>query len=189
MNGPIGFAFPLVTACVLLVGAACGAPHDEAQDAAFPTRDWSGSYALEATESSTDCAGAEAPPPLTDAVLDVRQSPDNAALVRIPPLVEMEGQFDGDRLEAEGSIRQPIALPESIAARAAPEDSLDTIGYTVEVEFVEDGLEGRYAVRAPDLNALSAGSGAGRCGYVYEVRGRALIGGQPPRGEAPAGLP
>ena len=76
-----------------------------------------------------------------------------------------------------------------IASRAAPQDSLDTIGYEVEAEFAEDGLTGRYSIRAPDLNALSAGSGAGRCEYVYEVRGRPLIEGRPRPGEPPAGLP
>ncbi len=176
-------------ACGILLAAACGAPDDGAEDAAFPSRDWSGPYGLEVVESSTDCAGSEAPPPLTDAVLDVRQALDNTAIARIPPLVEMRGQFDGDHLEAGGSISQPISLPESIASRAAPEDSLDTIGYVVEVEFAEDGLEGRYEIRAPDLNALSTGSGAGRCGYVYVVRGRSLMGGQPREGERPAELP
>ena len=179
----------LMTACVASLAAACGGPDDSAEEAAFPSRDWSGPYDLVAVESSTDCAGAESPPPLTDAVLDVRQSPDNAAVVRIPPLIEMQGRFDGDRLEAGGSISQPISLPEAIASRAAPQDSLDTIGYEVEAEFAEDGLAGRYSIRAPDLNALSSGSGAGRCEYVYEVRGRPLIGGQPRRGEPPAGLP
>ena len=174
-----------LTACGFLA-VACGAPEDGADEAAFPSRDWSGPYAIEAVESSTDCAGAEAPPPLTDAVLDVQQSADNAAVVRIPPLVEMQGRFDGDRLEAGGSINQPISLPESIAGRAAPEDSLDPIGYALEAEFAEDGLTGRYAIRAPDLNALSAGSGAGRCGYVYELRGRPLIGGQAQERERPA---
>src|SRR5687768_11616170 len=179
----------LMTASGFFLAAACGSPEDGAEEAAFPSRDWSGPYALVAVESSTDCAGAEVPPPLTDAVLDVRQSPDNAAVVRVPPLIEMQGRFDGDRLEAGGSITQPISLPESIASRAAPEDSLDTIGYEVEAEFAEDGLAGRYSIRAPDLNALSRGSGAGRCEYVYEVRGKPLIGGQPRRGELPAGLP
>jgi hypothetical protein len=178
----------LMAVCAALL-AACGSPDDGADEAAFPTRDWSGPYALEAVVSSTDCAGAEAPPPLTDAFLDVRQAPDNTAVVRVPPLVEMQGRFDGDRLEAYGSISQPISLPASIASRAAPQDSLDTIGYAVETEFAEGGLEGRYVIRAPDLNALSAGSGAGRCEYVYEVRGRPLIGGQPRRGEPPAELP
>jgi len=178
-----------MTACVVSLGVACRGPDDSPEEAAFPSRDWSGPYALEAVVSSTDCAGAEAPPPLTDAVLDVRQASDNTAVVRVPPLVEMQGRFDGDRLEANGSISQPISLPASIASRAAPEDSLDTIGYAVETEFDEGGLEGRYVIRAPDLNALSTGSGAGRCEYVYEVRGRPLIGGQPRRGEPPAELP
>lgn len=172
----------LVTACAFSLATACGSPEDDAEETAFPSRDWSGSYALEAVESSTDCAGAEAPPPLTDAELDVHQSPDNAAAVRIPPLVEMHGRFHGDRLEAGGTISQPISLPDSIAGRAAPEDSLDTIGYALEAEFEAEGLTGRYAIRAPDLNALSAGSGAGRCEYVYEVRGRPLT--PDPTGEA-----
>ena len=178
----------LMTACAISIAAACGSSDDGAEEAAFPSRDWSGPYALTAVESSTDCAGSEAPPPLTDAVLDVQQSADNAAVVRIPPLVEMEGSFDGDRLEAAGSISQPISLPESIASRAAPEDSLDTIGYAVEAEFAGEGLTGRYAIRAPDLNALSAGSGAGRCEYVYELRGRPLIGDRPQEEARPAEL-
>jgi hypothetical protein len=180
---------PRVFPCFLCIAAACGSPGDGGGDRAFPSRDWSGQYALEVVESSTDCVEAEAPPPLTEAVLDVMQAPDNWAVVRIPPFVEMGGEFDGDRLEANGSIRQPISLPESIAGRAAPEDSLDTIGYAVEAEFAGEGLEGRYAIRAPDLNALSAGSGAGRCEYVYELRGRALTGEQPQGGAPPAGLP
>ena len=177
-----------LAACAIFL-VACGTPDDEAEDGAFPSRDWSGPYALTTVESSTDCAGAETPPPLTDAVLDIRQSTDNTAVVRIPPLVEMQGSFDGDRLDATGSIQQPISLPESISSRAAPEDSLDTIGYEVEAEFSAGGLAGTYAIRAPDLNALSAGSGAGRCEYVYEIRGRPLIGDQPRQGEPPAGLP
>src|SRR5688572_22216320 len=72
---PIDYALFLMTACVLLLTLACGSADDGAEEAAFPSRDWSGPYALEAVESSTDCAGAEAPPPLTDTVLDVRQSP------------------------------------------------------------------------------------------------------------------
>jgi hypothetical protein len=184
---PIRYPVSLIMLCGLLLASGCGGT-DDRSEAAFPSRDWSGPYALTAVESSTDCVGAEAPPPLTDAVLDVRQAPDNTAVVRVPPLVEMQGRFDGDRLEANGSISQPISLPASIASRAAPEYSLDTIGYAVETEFAEGGLEGRYVIRAPDLNALSADSGAGRCEYVYEVRGRPLIGGQPRRGEPPAEL-
>lgn len=180
---------PRILLCFLSIAAACGSAEDGGEEAAFPSRDWSGPYALTTVESSTDCAGAETPPPLTDAVLDIRQSTDNAAVARIPPLVEMQGSFDGDRLAATGSIQQPIFLPESISSRAAPEDSLDTIGYEVEAAFSEEGLAGTYTIRAPDLNALSAGSGAGRCEYVYEVRGRPLIGDQPRQGAPPAELP
>lgn len=185
----INCAVFLTTACGCLLTAACGGPGDEDEERAFPSRDWSSQYALQVVESSTTCRDAEAPPPLTGAVLDVMQAPDNWAVVRIPPFVEMGGEFDGDRLVASGSINQPISLPESISARAAPADSLETIGYAVEAQFDEQGLDGRYAIRAPDLNALSAGSGAGRCEYVYEVRGRPIIGGRAGEGELPAGLP
>ncbi|MGH7566674.1 MAG: hypothetical protein ACREK2_07575 [Gemmatimonadota bacterium] len=161
----------------LFAATACGSQGEDGGEA-FPSRDWSGSYALEAVESSTDCVGADAPPPLGETVLDVRQSLDNNATVRIGPMIAMGGRFDGDELEASGSITQPIPLPDSLAARASAEDSLETIGYALEASFAEDEtLTGRYVIRAPDLNALFGGSGAGRCEYVYEVRGMPLIGG------------
>jgi len=182
----MSFAFllrPRTAVAPLLCAIACGGA-EPADEAGFPSRDWSGPYALEVVESSTDCVGAEAPPPLGDTVLDVRQTLENEAAVHIGPLVALDGQFDGDALEARGAITQPISLPESLAARAAAEDSLETIGYALEVTFAEDQvLAGRYVVRAPDLNALSRGSGAGRCEYVYEIRGVPLIGG--PRRGAP----
>jgi hypothetical protein len=161
----------------LIWATACGSPGGDGEEA-FPSRDWSGPYALGVVESSTDCVAAEAPPPLDDTVLDVRQSVENEVTVQIGPLVAMSGRFDGDELEASGSITQPIPLPDSLAARATAEDSLETIAYALEATFAEDGmLAGRYVIRAPDLNALSRGTGAGRCQYVYEVRGMPLIGG------------
>jgi hypothetical protein len=162
----------------VICAIACGGA-DPADDAGFPSRDWSGSYALEVVESSTDCLDAEAPPPLGDMVLDVRQSVENEAAVQIGPLVALSGRFDGDALEAHGAITQPIPLPDSLAARASAEDSLETIAYALDATFAEDQtLAGRYVVRAPDLNALSRGSGSLRCEYVYEVRGLPLIRGQ-----------
>lgn len=156
--------------------AGCGSAGEEGEPA-FPSRDWSGPYALEVVDSSTDCTEAEAPPPLGNAVLEVRQSPANDAVLQVGPLVAMGGSFDGDEVVARGSIVQPIPLPDSLLARAASEDSLETIGYAMELTFAEDRtLVGRYVIRAPDLNALSSGAGAGRCEYVYEVRGAPVIG-------------
>jgi hypothetical protein len=159
--------------------AGCG-PGGEEGEPAFPSRDWSGPYALEVVDSSTDCTEAESPPPLEDVVVDVRQSPENDAVLQVGPLIAMGGGFDGDVVKARGSIVQPISLPDSLLGRATADDSLETIGYAMELTFAEDRtLTGRYVVRAPDLNALSSGTGAGRCEYVYEVRGRPLIGTAP----------
>jgi hypothetical protein len=162
----------------VICAIACGGA-EPADDAAFPSRDWSGPYALEVVESSTDCLDAEAPPPLGDVVLDVRQSVENEVAVQIGPLVAMSGRFGGDVLEARGAITQPIPLPDSLAARASAEDSLETIAYALDATFAEDQtLAGRYVIRAPDLNALFHGTGSRRCEYVYEVRGVPLISGR-----------
>jgi hypothetical protein len=152
-------------------GLGCGSPGDD-EGPDFPSRDWSGRYSLEEVESSTDCVGAEAPPPLGNTVLEVRQSPDNDAVLGVGPLVAMGGRFDGDEVEARGSVIQPIPLPDSLLARVSAADSLELIDYAMELRFAEDQtFAGRYVIRAPDLNALSSSSGAGRCEYVYEVRG------------------
>lgn len=163
----------LALAIIWVVG--CGSPGD-GEEPDFPSRDWSGSYALGVVESSTDCAGAEAPPPLGNIVLEVRQSQDNDAVLQVGPLVAMGGRFDGDEVEARGSVVQPIPLPDSLLARVSEADSLESIDYAMELRFAEDQtFAGRYVIRAPDLNALSSGSGAGRCEYVYEVRGAPVI--------------
>lgn len=175
-----------ISAAVLLVLAACGS---EPEETGFPTRDWSGPYALDVVEATTDCMGAEAPPPLDDAVLDVHHATDNSATARIGFLVAMDGRFDGDELEAAGSITQPIPLPDSIAARADAADSLETITYGLRATFRPDStLAGTYRIGAPDLVALARGSGAHRCEYVYEVSGAPRLGPRqgPPAEPAPA---
>lgn len=131
--------------------------------------------------------GAEAPPPLEDAVLDIHQAIDNSAAALIGPLVALDGRFDGDELEAAGVITQPIPLPDSLAARADAADSLETITYGLRATFRQDGtLEGTYRVGAPDLVALARGSGAHRCEYVYEVRGAPRLSSRQGRPAVPA---
>jgi hypothetical protein len=176
----------LAAAIVWSIG--CGSPGDDGSPD-FPSRDWSGPYRLETVDSSTDCTGADAPPTLGDTVLDVRQSPDNDVTLQVGPLISLSGRFDGDAIEARGSIVQPIPLPDSLLARASAADSLESIDYAMELTFAEDRtLAGRYVIRAPDLNALSSGSGAGRCEYDYELRGAPLID-RPEEESGAAGLP
>jgi hypothetical protein len=62
--------------------AACGSEPE--QEAGFPTRDWSGPYALEVVEATTDCEERR-PAPSRRAVLDVHQAVDNSAAARIVP--------------------------------------------------------------------------------------------------------
>jgi hypothetical protein len=176
----------LAAAIVWSIG--CGSPGDDGSPD-FPSLDWSGPYRLETVDSSTDCTGAEAPPTLGNAVLEVRQSLDNDVTLQVGPVVSLGGRFDGDEIEARGAIVQPISLPDSLLARASAADSLESIDYAMELSFAEDRtLTGRYVIRAPDLNALSSGSGAGRCEYVYELRGAPLID-QTEEENGAAGLP
>jgi hypothetical protein len=125
--------------------------------------------------SSTDCQGAEAPP-LGDVILDVRQSVENVVTLQMGPVVSMTGTLDGDALSASGSISQPIPLPDSLVARATPADSLETITYALDGTFAADStLTASYVIRAPDLIALSRGTGAHRCGQTYELEGVPLL--------------
>ena len=144
-------------------------------EAAFPSRDWSGPYALEVVEASTDCVEAD-PPPLGDVILDVRQSVENEVTLQMGPLIAMRGRLEGDALTASGAISQPIPLPDSLTARATAADSLETISYALDATFAADStLTGSYVIRAPDLIALSRGTGARRCVQTYELRGIPLL--------------
>lgn len=160
-----------LAAAILLGVIACDGGTDDGADAAFPTRDWSGAYSLEALESTTDCRGPEGPPPLDDLALHVRQALDNEVTVEIGPLVMLTGRLEGDELEAGGVIFQSISLPDSLTARVTEADSLETIAYRLEAAFAGDSFRGRYVIRAPDLVALARGGDARRCAYEYEVRG------------------
>lgn len=147
--------------------AACGG--EEGPE--FPTRDWGGYYQSVMTGSSTDCHGAELPPPLTGFTLTVTQHPNNRAELLVPPFIRLRGTFDGDSLVATHAATAPIALPDSIARRASPADSLETIAYVMRLGFREGGYEGTYVIRTPDLNALARGERPGRCTYRYGLRG------------------
>lgn len=166
----VGCRVPVLLA---LVAIACGG--ESGDEAAFPSRDWSGPYALDVVESSTDCLEADAPP-LGDVILDVRQSVENEVTLQMGPVVAMHGRLEGDALAASGAISQPIPLPDSLTARATPADSLETISYALDATFAADStFTGSYVIRAPDLIALARGSGARRCEQIYELRGIPLL--------------
>ena len=179
-------ATTVVAACV---AAGCGGGSDDPAEPAFPSRDWSGSYAVEIEGTTTSCAGPEAGTPPGELLFEVRQSRDNDAQVFVGPLIALAGRFDGDALEAGGTIHEPVALPDSLTARATAADSLETIVYALDASFSGEGaLEGTYRIRAPDLVALAHGSGPGRCEIVYDLRGRPAL--MPPgevRRRGPAG--
>jgi hypothetical protein len=166
MAGRTTRAFLAAAALLHVVG--CGG--DDA-DEAFPTQNWSGVYAIQVQESSTDCEGAKGPPPLGGLMLEVRQTLDNEVGVSLGPVVSLLGRMSGDALVASGDISQPISLPESLLGRATASDSLETIGYRLDVTFESEYLEGRYQVRAPDLVALARGAEKRRCSYDYQIRG------------------
>ena len=167
---------PVRTLLLTLTIAAIGCGGESGDEPAFPSRDWSGPYALEVVESSTDCLEAETPPPLGDVILDIRQAVDNEVMLQMGPVVPMQGRMEGDALAASGAISQPIPLPDSLLARATPADSLDTITYSLDATFAADStFTGSYVIRAPDLVALARGTGERRCGQIYELRGVPLL--------------
>lgn len=175
-------------AAVLLL-AACGADPDP-----VPSRNWSGTYGARVVESTTDCAGSEQPPPLTGVVITLVQSAANEVALTMGPFIQLQGSLEGDRLEARARVREPISLPDSIARRATPADSLDAISYRLDADFAGEGFRGLYLVRSPDIRALARGTGAGRCEYRYVLEAERMAGvptggartGGPPTPPAPA---
>ena len=157
----------LAAACLLGV-LACGGDEEEA---IFPSREWSGWFQSRMTGSSTDCHGADKPPPLTGFTMTVEHAANNRALVQMGTFVSLAGDFEGDSLHAKTSFDVPVALPDTIAARATPEDSLDTVTYRLAAAFADSAFTGTYVVRTPDINALARGEGLGRCSYRYELSG------------------
>jgi hypothetical protein len=143
--------------------AACGPD--------YPSRDWSGDYIARMVASSSDCAGTPLPPPLNSFQLRVTQAPNNAAAVWMNPIITLTGEFEGDRLEAEGMFREEVSLPDSLRAQTSPADSFDMIMYHLDVTFEEPEFRASYEIRTPDLRALVLGGEELRCSYRYELTG------------------
>ncbi len=152
----------------LLIG--CGSGSEE-----FPSSNWTGKYATRIVQSSTDCVDADGPPVMTGFIMDVIQMTTNRTTVKMNPIVELEGEFVGDHVDVTMRVDQPISLPDSIAARATPADSLDVITYSLTADFARDGFEGMYVVRSPDLRALINHNRGGRCNFRYKLAGTRFV--------------
>lgn len=158
---------PALVAALLPALLGCGGEPEPG----YPSRDWSGWYQSRMTGSSTDCHGAELPPPLSGLTVTVEHHPNNRASVRMGTFVSLTGSFAGDSLHVTTSFDVPVSLPDTIAARATPADSLDTVAYDLAAVFADSAFAGTYRIRTPDINALARGEGPGRCSYRYDLSG------------------
>lgn len=141
-------------------------------EADYPTRDWSGSYLTRMVSSSSDCKDASVPPPIPEFIAELRQDPSNRAIIWMNPVIQLEGVFHGDALEASMSMVDALNLPDSLAARIEPADSFDNVTYHLSAELTEDWrLTAEYEIRAPDVRALLAGEEPLRCTMRYELAG------------------
>ncbi len=159
---------PVALAATLLV-AACGSG-----DEGYPSRDWSGRYATQVVESSTDCQGATAPPPMTGLILSLEHYNNNRATVQVTPLIRLAGGFEGDHLETTNFIQEPVSLPDTLLTRVTPADSIETVTYRFEADFERNGFQGRYVIRAPDLRALVLEGTGKRCQIRYTLSGQRI---------------
>ena len=153
----------------LLTLAACGGG-----DERYPSRDWSGRYATQVVEASTDCQGAPAPPPMTGLILSLEHYDNNRATVQVTPVIRLAGAFEGDRLETGNLIQEPVSLPDTLLALLTPADSIETITYRFEADFERNGFQGRYVIRAPDLRALILEGAGKRCQIRYSLAGQRI---------------
>lgn len=160
-------AIPVALAAALWTVQACGSGDEK-----YPSRDWSGRYATRVVESSTDCQGATAPPPITGLIISLEHYDNNQAAVQMTPVIRVAGEFEGDRLEATTVIREPVSLPDTLVARVTPADSIETITYRFEADFKRNGFQGRYVIRAPDLRALVLKGSGKRCQIRYSLSGQ-----------------
>jgi len=139
----------------------------------YPSRNWSGRYATRTVDSATDCTGEENAPPLGGFFLELDHHPNNLATLRFNPLVGLGGEFEGDRLEAKGTLVAGFD-PSGSAAGAPTGDSLDMTTYTLRADFSGAGFEGTYRIRTADVQAAASGEGERLCTHRYELVGQSL---------------
>jgi hypothetical protein len=160
---------PVVLAAGLLAAVACGGG-----DEGYPSRDWSGRYATQVVEASTDCQGATAPPPMTGLILSLEHYDNNRVAVQMTPVIRLAGGFEGDHLETTNFIQEPVSMPDTLLARVTSADSIETITYRFEADFERNGFQGRYLIRAPDLRALVLEGTGKRCQILYTLSGQRI---------------
>ena len=153
----------------LLSAVACGGGDD-----GYPSRDWSGRYATQVVEASTDCQGATAPPPMTGLIVSLEHYDNNRAAVQMTPVVRLAGGFEGDHLETTNFIQEPVSLPDTLLARVTSADSIETITYRFDADFERNGFRGRYVIRAPDLRSLVLEGMGKRCQIRYTLAGQRI---------------
>lgn len=159
------------TFAVALFLAVCGTGDEP--EGTYPSRNWSGRYGSRMVDSATDCSGEEEAPPLGGFFLELDHHPNNRATLRFNPLVGLTGEFQGDHLEAMGTVVAGFDPP-GPAAGGTTGDSLDTTTYTLQADFRGVGFEGTYRIRTADVRAVAAGEGQRLCTHRYEISGQSL---------------
>ena len=166
-RSPNGLALSVL--CILIACTGCGDDGNR-----YPSRDWNGRYAISVSDPATDCYEATAPPPLKSFIMTLEHRKNNQATVTMNPLIHLEGEFHGDQLVATHVVQEPVALPDSVLARASAADSIETISYRLEADFSRNGFVARYVIRAPDLRALVREGEGGRCEFRYRLAGQRI---------------
>jgi len=161
----------ILTFAVGLFLMVCGT-EDEPKET-YPSQNWSGRYATRTVDSATDCTGEEDAPPLGGFFLELDHHPNNRATLRLNPLVGLSGEFEGDHLEATGTVVTGFDAP-GTASDGMTGDSLDTTTYTLQADFSGASFEGTYRIRAADVRAMAAGDGKSLCTHRYEITGRSM---------------
>jgi len=161
----------ILTFAVGLFLMVCGT-EDEPEET-YPSRNWSGRYATRTVDSATDCSGEEDAPSLGGFFLELDHHPNNRATLRFNPLVGLTGEFEGDHLEATGTLVAGFDPP-GPAAGETTGDSLDATTYTLQADFQGAGFEGTYRIRTADVRAVSTGEGESLCTHRYEILGQSL---------------
>ncbi len=161
---------PLV-ACALAVGCSHSEP-------AWPARNYSGVYTVQARTTSSSCPTPVFAPGDT-LVFTLVQTPQNRVRVDIPPVASVAGQFTGDALEAYGAVGAgPEGAPHAggeaqrPASTGAAGAGPDSIRYRLALNFRGHGFEGTYRVEQPAL-----AQGVAACSQVFDVTGMEVPGG------------
>ncbi|HEY7462524.1 MAG TPA: hypothetical protein VIC59_11715 [Gemmatimonadota bacterium] len=160
-----------LVACALAVACSRSEP-------AWPARNYSGVYTVQALSTSSSCPAPVFAPGDT-LVFTLVQTAQNHARVDIPPVASVAGRFTGDALEGYGAVAAgpegtppPAGAAHPPASTAAAGTGPDSIRYRLALQFRGHGFEGTYRVEQPAL-----GQGVAACSQVFDVAGTEVPGG------------